>query len=78
MRFHPVLAIGLTLNFIQMVMKHLGIYQKLPIPEKAQDFLAGFLTGAAMALLFFGLILTLRPEWMEKVREWKMNLFGGN
>lgn len=78
MRFHPVLAIGIILNFVQMICKHLGIYQRLPIPEKAQDFLAGFLTGGAIAFLFIGLILTCRPEWAERVREWKMNLFGGN
>ena len=78
MRFHPVLAIGICLNALQLTLKHLGVYQRLPIPEKARDFLAGFLTGATIALLFFGLILTFRPEWMERVREWKMSLFGGN
>ena len=78
MRFHPVLAIGICLNAFQLICKHLGIYQKLPIPEKAQDFLAGFLTGATIALLFLGLILSVRPDLMDRVREWKMNLFGGN
>ena len=78
MRFHPILAIGIMLNFVQMICKHLGIYQKLPIPEKAQDFLAGFLTGAAIAFLFLGLILTLRPEWAEKFKDFKNSLFGGN
>ena len=78
MSFHPVLAIGIGLNALQLALKHLEIYQKLPIPEKAQDFLAGFLTGAAIAFLFLGLILTLRPEWAEKFKDFKNSLFGGN
>ena len=78
MRFHPVLAIGICLNALQLICKHLGLYQKLPIPEKARDFLAGFLTGMAIVFLLIGLILSSRPELMDRVREWKMNLFGGN
>ena len=78
MRFHPVLVIGLCLNAFNLICRHMGVYQRLPVSEKVQDFLAGFLTGAAIAFLFLGLLLTLRPEWMEKVRDWKMNLFGGN
>ena len=78
MRFHPVLAIGICLNALQLLLKHLEIYQKLPIPEKAQDFVAGFLTGMAIATLLIGLILSVRPEVMDRIREWKMNLFGGN
>ena len=78
MRFHPVLAIGICLNALQLTLKHLGIYQRLPVSEKVQDFLAGFLTGAAIAFLFLGLILTLRPEWAEKFKDFKNSLFGGN
>ena len=78
MRFHPVLAIGICLNALQLICKHLGVYQRLPVSEKVQDFLAGFLTGAAIAFLLLGLILSVRPDLMDRVREWKMNLFGGN
>ena len=78
MRFHPVLAIGICLNAFQLICKHLGVYQRLPVSEKVQDFLAGFLTGAASAFLLLGLILSVRPDLMDRVKEWKWNLFGGN
>ena len=78
MRFHPVLAIGICLNAFQLICKHMGIYQKLPIPEKAQDFVEGFLMGLAIVFLLIGLILSVRPDLMDRVREWKWNLFGGN
>ena len=78
MSFHPVLAIGICLNALQLTLKHLGVYQKLPISERAQDFVAGFLTGMTIVFLLIGLILSVRPEVMDRVREWKINLFGGN
>ena len=78
MRFHPVLAIGICLNALQLTLKHLGVYQRLPIPEKAQDFVAGFLTGMTIVFLLIGLVLSVRPEVMDRIREWKLNLFGGN
>ena len=78
MRFHPVLAIGICLNAFQLICKNLGVYQRLPIPEKARDFVEGFLMGMAIVFLLIGLILSVRPEVIDRIREWKMNLFGGN
>ena len=78
MRFHPVLAIGLCLNAFNLICRHMGIYQKLPIPEKVRGFTEGLILGATIALLLFGFILSVRPELMDQIREWKMNLFGGN
>ena len=78
MRFHPVLAIGLCLNAFNLICRHMGIYQRLPFSEKVRGFIEGLILGATIALLLFGLILSVRPELMDQIREWKMNLFGGN
>ncbi len=71
---NPALALGIILNFTNLMLKHLHVYEALKVPQRAQ----GFITGAVAGCLLVGLvILALGPERMTAFKEWKSHLFGG-
>lgn len=69
-----VLALGIILNFVNLLLRHLGVYEFFKLP----DSIRGFLTGTVAALLLLGLVRQgLGPERLAACKQWFIHLLGG-
>ncbi len=71
------LSIGLILNLVRLLIINSGAETWLREHWKLPTWFWHFVGGAAAALMLLGLALAFRPQWGEKLCQWKNNLFGG-
>ncbi len=71
------LTAGLLLNLARLLILNSGAEKWLRENWNLPHWFWHFVGGAACALMLLGLVLLCRPEWGEKLCQWKHNLFGG-
>ena len=72
------LAAGLILNLVRLLIIHTDTEKWLREHWNLPHWFWHFVGGAACALMLLGLIMiAMKPERLEALRQWKNNLFGG-